>query len=448
MANYDIRKATRKVNANAEPGAPVATQGGVGVRAEGAPPHWRRSLALLWVGQVVSHLGDALFLTAIVFIAIDVTGSKSAAGMLSGLKYAPAIVFGLFAGALVDRYDRRRVMIWADVLRAASVGVIPLLYSTKLLNGVSLGVSVFMLAIGATLFNPAIKAMVPQFTPAQHLTRAISAFQVAEYAAFVLGPYFASLIAPRLGNVHLLTVDAATFIFSAVCVAALPAMALRRHPDESAPYANDAQSSGLPWRRVMRDAFAGAVKVTRIAPLGALVLVGTLNNVVIMGLAHVGVPVLIYETLQLDLAAYGSTLKYFFLGMASGSLLFWSLGRRLPKGPTILVGIILDGLTFVPFAFCESLAQVQTAQFFHGLVIPMIIIPRTVLVQRMVPQHLHGRAFALVNVTVFGMTALSNPMVGFLTEWFAPRTLFLWLGLLGALPGFFGFLLTGLRRAR
>lgn len=424
--------------------APVAVPAGA-IDALAPPANWRRSLALLWAGQVVSHLGDALFLTAIVFIAIEVTGSKSAAGLLSGLRYAPAILFGLFAGVVVDRYDRRRVMIWSDLLRAASVGAIPLLYASNLLGGVTLGLAVFMAAVGATVFNPAIKALVPQFTPPAQLTRAISAFQVAEYAAFVLGPFFASLIAPRLGNVHLLTVDAATFVFSAVCIACLPHMALRQ-VEESRPL--DTTSKLPPIRRVMRDAFAGAWKVTQVPPLGALVLVGTLNNLVIMGLSHVAVPVLVYETLHLDLAAYGSTLKYFFLGMALGSLTFWSFGRHLPKGPTILVGIVLDGLTFVPFAFCQTLPHVQWAQFAHGLVIPTIIIPRTVLVQRVVPPHLHGRAFALINITVFGMTALSNPAIGFLTEWFSPRALFLWLGVIGAVPGGMGFLSRQLRSAR
>lgn len=427
------------------PALPAVSEG-VAPAVAVAYPHWKRFLGLLWLGQVISHLGDALFLTAIIFIAIDATGSKGAAGLVSGLKYAPAIIFGLFAGALVDRYDRRRVMLWADLLRGLAVGAIPILHATNNLSGLSLGVAVFVLAMGATLFNPAIKAMLPEFTPPEHLTRAISAFQIAEYAAFVMGPLLASIVAPRLGNIHLLSVDAGTFFFSAMCIALLPKVVSRRRREESAPHKHD--HDFLPLRRTIRDGFEGALKVMRVRPMAALVLVGTLNNLVIMGLAHVAVPVLVYETLHLDLAAYGSTLKYFFLGMAIGSLLFWSFGKRLPKGPTILLGIVLDGLTFVPFAFCHTLEQVQWAQALHGLVIPLIIIPRTVLVQQVVPGHLHGRAFALINVTVFGMTALSNPLVGFLCEWVAVPTLFLWLGLLGALPGFYGVFLRDLRHNR
>jgi MFS transporter, DHA3 family, macrolide efflux protein len=413
-----------------------------------AYPHWKRFLGLLWLGQVVSHIGDALFLTAIVYIAIDVTGSKGAAGLLAGLKYAPAIVFGLVAGAIVDRYDRRRVMLWADLLRALAVGAIPLLYANKALGGLSLGIAVFVLAMGATVFNPAIKALLPEFTPPQHLTRAISLFQIAEYAAFVMGPFFASLVAPRVGNIHLLSVDAATFLFSAMCIAMLPKIVSRHRREESLPSLPGNNSQHQPFRRMVRDSLDGARKVTAITPIAALVLVGTVNNLLIMGLAHVGVPVLVYETLHLDLAAYGSTLKYFFLGMAGSSVVFWSLGRLAPKGLTILIGIVLDGLTFIPFAFCKTLEDVQWAQLLHGLVIPLIIIPRTVLIQQVVPPHLHGRAFALINVTVFGMTAISNPLVGFLTEWVAVPTLFLWLGILGALPGIGGLFLPKLRRAR
>ena len=107
---------------------------------------------------------------------------------------------------------------------------------------------------------------------------------------------------------------------------------------------------------------------------------------------------------------------FFFLGLLVASAGFWVLLRRAPKGRAILVGIVLDGLTFLPLAFCHTLGQVQVALFFHAVAVPLMIIPRTVLVQQLVPGPLHGRAFALLNVTVFGMTAVSTAATGVLAE--------------------------------
>jgi len=415
-----------------------------------APPEpgderWRSRLGLLWLGQVVSHLGDALFISVMFFVALEVTGSSSMSAALVALNFLPALALGLFAGALVDRSDRRKIMLWADLSRALSVGAIPILHAVDLLTPSALGAAVFCLATGATLFNPAIKSLVPRITPAQHLTAAVSGFQVAEYGALVAGPLLAAILIPLIGSINLLLVDAATFLFSAGCIALLP-LVRDRKPTPLSSVADNALPLDL--RATWHEAISGARQVWAVPSMRALLVIGTLNNFAIMGLAHVATPLLVTKTLGLNAAAYSQTLGLFFLGMTLASAAFWLFGHSFPKGPTILVGIVLDGLTFIPYAFCSTIGQLGIAQFVHALFIPLIIIPRTVMIQKTVPAHLHGRAFALVNVTVFGMMALSSGLVGGLAEWLSPSTLFLVLGSIGALPGLFGFLMPSLRGAR
>jgi hypothetical protein len=86
--------------------------------------------------------------------------------------------------------------------------------------------------------------------------------------------------------------------------------------------------------------------------------------------------------------------------------------------------------------------------FVHALAVPLIIIPRTVLLQQLVPGPLHGRAFALINVTVFGMTAISAGTTGWLTELVPPGRLFLVLGTAGTVVGLLGLGVKGVRNAR
>ena len=102
----------------------------------------------------------------------------------------------------------------------------------------------------------------------------------------------------------------------------------------------------------------------------------------------------------------------------------------------------------MPFYFCHTLPQIKAALFIHAFVIPLIIIPRTVLMQQAVPGRLHGRLFALVNVTVFGMTGISAGLAGLMIAHMPPGTLFLAVGIIGTVVGTLGSRVTALRTAR
>ena len=80
----------------------------------------------MWFGHLISHAGDAVFMIALPWLMLDITGSKSLTSLVSMSAYLPAVLFGLFAGVVVDRYNRKWIMIYSDILRALLVAVIPL----------------------------------------------------------------------------------------------------------------------------------------------------------------------------------------------------------------------------------------------------------------------------------------------------------------------------------
>jgi MFS family permease len=419
---------------------------------------WRRALVLLWVGQVISHFGDSLFLVGVFFLALEITGSKASAGLLLSLNFVPALALGLFAGAFADRHDRRRVMLAADLLRLVAVASIPLLHTWGRLSPPLLGAALFLLATGSTLFNPAMKAIVPELVPPQQLTTAAALFQLSEFAALVAGPALAGLVViPALGSIHLFTIDAATFVVSGLCVLALAPIARRpAHALGDDPTNPGRMLTAPPTTSVWQEVKGGVREVLAVPVLRPLVVLVALDNLLLAGLYQVATPVLVKEVLNAGTDAgtdagtqsYAAAQAFFFLGLLVASAGFWVLLRRAPKGRAILVGMMLDGLTFLPLAFCHTLGQVQAALFFHAVALPLMIIPRTVLVQQLVPGPLHGRAFALLNVTVFGMTAVSTAATGVLADVVPTQTLYLVLGSLGALVGVVGLAVPTLRNAR
>jgi len=405
-------------------------------------PHWRRALVLLWLGQVISHLGDSLYLVGMVWLALEVTGSKALTGWLVALNFAPTLLVGPLAGALVDRHDRRAIMIAADTVRFLAVASIPVLFAHHALAPAVLGALLAVLATGSAFFNPAMKALIPEIAPGRRLTFTVAVFQLSEQAAFVAGPLLGEPATRHFGFVHLFSVDAATFAFSAVCLLALPR--LGRKQSHAAAHARLPQ---LTLRGLRADAAVALRTVLAIPALRTVLLLTALDNLVIMGPAYIATPILVKETLGLGPEGYMRAMFHLFLGLMVGSLVVGLGGRRWPKGKMILLGIFLDGATLIPLGFAHDLTFVKWVLFVHALALPLIIIPRTVMMQQAVPGRLHGRLFALVNVMVFGMTGISAGLTGLVIAHLPPTTLFVAVGLLGAAVGLLGTRSAALRRA-
>ncbi len=430
------------------PGIERGLHGRLGGRSGRPAPTWRRALFWLWLGQVISHFGDSLYHVGIFYLALDITGSKAVSGLLVALNFLPALGIGLFAGAFVDRHDRQRVLLVADLVRTVAVASIPLLAGLGWLTATTLGAAMLTLATGSAFFNPAMKAIVPELVPAEKLTRIATLFQLSEYAALFIGPALAGLvIIPELGSIHLFSFDAATFAISTLCVLALAPVA-RRKAHTPAPLRMTRMPVSVPAAAVVRETVEGMGAVLAIPTVRGLLIFVAIDNLLLTGLAQVATPLFVRETLGLGHDAFAEVQSFFFLGMLVASAGLWAFHPHIRKGIGILLAITLDGLTLVPLAFCRNLFEVKLALFVHALAVPFIIIPRTVLLQQLVPGPLHGRAFALVNVTVFGMTAISAGVTGWLAESIAPRTLFLALGIAGAVAGLCGLTLRGLRGAR
>ncbi|MBW2261746.1 MAG: MFS transporter, partial [Deltaproteobacteria bacterium] len=190
-----------------------------------------RNVMLLWGGQVLSQAGDSVYMIALMWLMLDLTGSKALTGLAAMSAYLPTLLIGLFAGVVADRYNRRTVMALADLLRAGLVMTIPLAASMGLLEGgrgaVVLGLVTFAVACVSTLFNPARDALIPDITPKGKLTIANGLIQTSWQLAMFVGPLMAGLVLPFVGLVYLFHFDAATFVLSLGFIMLLPAAAGR-----------------------------------------------------------------------------------------------------------------------------------------------------------------------------------------------------------------------------
>src|SRR6202011_916605 len=278
-----------------------------------------RPFRLLWIGQAISYFGDMMNTTGLAIMLYLVTHSPSmvAVGLIA--KAAPTVLFGLVAGALVDRFDRQRVMILSDIARAVLTITIPFLAITWL-PGVF--VVVFLVATASTLFNPAKQAILPSLVPADFLVKANSLISSSEKTMELLGFSLAGVIAAVASWQPLFFIDAATFMVSAVTLLGvldrgrLPARTVRLFEDIAEG------SRFILTNRTLRSTMALAF---------AAVLFGSLTFPILV--------VMSYGPLKGGAFGYGILEAAIGAGAIVGALAAPGVMNRWPAGVLILVGV-------------------------------------------------------------------------------------------------------------
>jgi MFS family permease len=393
----------------------------------------RRNTSLLYAGQFVSQMGDSVFTASVAWLAASLTGTAKATGLAVFLGAVPFLLLGPFAGALVDRGDRRRLMVVSDLARAALLLGFPFVAGRLGLTFPVVVATAFLLAACSTPFLPARDALIPVLAEGRPLVRYNASFQTSAQLAQLAGLWLGGLVlgSARDGVSRVVTVialDGVTFLVSAVTLALLVLPGSRAGP----------ASAGIARPNLFREALDGLKDAARNPLLLGLLVLTALDNLAIMGPAIVGATHFVRDDLGLGAGRVAWFEGSMALGFVVGAACLARVGTRLRKGPLILVGMLLDGLTYVPFYWVPSYPLALALVFVHGLFIPCIVVGRTSLLQERIAPERIGRTFALVQLTVTGMTALSAVVAGEVAAAFGAPMLFLAAGVFGAACGLAG----------
>ncbi len=385
-----------------------------------------RDLTFLWVGQVVSVSGDSIYQIGLLWLALELSNSEAVTGLVATSAYLPSVLLALFAGVIADRADRRRIMLSADIFRMLVVLLVPVAFFFKVLNPTLLAVNAFTVSIGFTFFNPSRDSIIPQLVPAEGLLRANSLIQSSWHFALLIGPALAGLLLELVGKIHLFTsVSAAYFISFLFVLMIKPAARKVETPRK-----------GFGWGEV-KEGLAFALRHKVILPL---LLLTVADNILIMGPAIVGAPVFVREVLGMGAGAYATTQISYAVGMLIGTAALMALGDRFKKGRILLTGMVMDGFTFIPLYFVKSLPLLWLAIVVHSFAIPLLMVPRASLIQKLVPPEMTGRVFAMINMAVVGMSAVSSGLAGFALQAYGAPNVFLVIGIGGGLCGIAGWI--------
>jgi len=406
-----------------------------------------RNLILLVGGQFLSRLGDTVFHIGLLWLALEISESRSATGFVAMMENLPILVFGLLAGVAADRLGRRRVMLASGAARGLLMAGIPLLAWAGLLSVGLLLAWAFVFAMAVSLFLPARDSIIPQLVDEAGRLRANTLVQGSEQFAWFLGPLIAAGLLGLVGPVQLFWGSALLFAGGVVLLRAMrtpPSMAPAGGKDALLQSGETGVAAGA--RLAWRDAREGLLLVWRHRELRWLLALTAVNNFFIMGPAIVAMPIYIRQDLGLGGSHYAGIEAVLAAGMLSGSALLLKGWPRMGKGRLWLAGMTADGLTYGPMLLAPAYPALVPLIFAHAFFIPWITIARVSLVQDLAPEVMRGRVFSVMGMSVVGMTALSAGFTGLLVDLVPTHQLFGTWGLLGMLCGIVGWMMPRLRR--
>jgi MFS family permease len=356
-------------------------------------PAFRR----FWLGFTLSILGDSMTRVALTWHVYESTRSPAALAWLTLCYTAPVAASGFLAAALLDRFDRRAVMIADCLVRGVVMTAIPVLHATGRLAlwHVYLAAAVWgalkMLTLAGT------PALLPALVPPERLATA-NALETLSYTVVgVIGPPVAGLLAPVVGAPDLLVVDAVSYLGFAAALVSTTLMFMAWNVGHGALQV---------WLPVAADQRLGG---------GALL--------------------------------YGALLGAFAAGEVATALLAGSLGAVRPLGLLICRAQGLSGLALLPLAATPAVgAAVLGLALFGAASAPLTIWAQT-LRMRIIPEAIRGRAFAILRT----LMQAGAPLGGLAAGWLLPRVdvrlVILFSATLAGLPGLLGACVRALREA-
>jgi MFS family permease len=396
-----------------------------------------RNFSLLWVGQLISFFGDRLHLVAL-GILVTQYGSAQDLGLTFAATAVPNVFLGPIAGALVDRWDRRRTMIACDIARAGLVLLVPLVVEIHI--GLVYLIA-FLVATVGLLFRPAKQVIIPAIVDEEHLVTANSASTVNETLADVLGYPVASAIVTGLASViaAAFVLDAGTYVVSALLIMG---MTIPRDEVEAAPFSSRAilreMADGWRFLTGQRELFSNTL-VSTVAQLafGAEIVCSFLYAQEVLDQSQLSFP-----------ANYGLLMGSLGLGSVVGGVAIGAFGTRAPKGLMTLGGFILLGLAMVGTALTANPYVAIGLFFVVGAANLLYLVPTITLFQERTPPRMFGRVVSTRQALTFGAMAVSMGVAGWLSGIIGPAAV---LGLGGTLitaAGLGGLLVPAMRDAR
>lgn len=367
--------------------------------------NWKLKFFTIWAGQAVSLITSAILQMAIIFYLTEKTGSAMVLSMASLVGFLPYAVFGPAIGVLVDRYDRKKIMIGADLIIAAAGAMLAIIALNMELPVWMVMVVLFIRSIGTAFHSPALNAVTPLLVPEDQLTKCAGYSQSLQSISYILSPAFAALLYSVWELNAIIAIDVLGAVIASLTVAFV-----------NIPKLNvDQQSLKPDFIKEMKE---GIVVLRQNKGLFDLLLLGTLYTFVYMPINAL-YPLISMEYFNGTPMHISITEIAFASGMLAGGLILGRLGSYEKRvllitgsffmmGASLAIAGLLPPSDFIIFVVCCAIM---------GLSVPFYSGVQTALFQEKIKPEYLGRVFSLTG----SIMSLAMPLGLILSGFFSDR---------------------------
>lgn len=365
-------------------------------------PRGMTTFILVAIGQIVSVTGSSLTGFALGAWVYQETRSTTLFAFILLFTVLPSLLFAPLAGALVDRWDRRRVMIAADSGAALCTGFLMLLIYNGQLEIWHIYVIMGFNSLFRALQVPAYTASVSLLVPREQLGRANGIMQLEAASSYLLSPILAGWLLDRVGILNVMLIDLATFLFAVGIILAV-------HIPRPEISKKDVGTRTSLWK----DMAVGWQFISaRAGFLGLMVLFGLGNYANLM--TDTLMPPMLLELSSPTVL--GSVLSTGGLGMLVGTLLMSAWGGPKKRIYGVLIFKTLAGLAIMAIGLFQSIPLIALATFFYYLPFPLVNGSDQAIWQSKVPPEVQGRVFSIRRMLARSMIPLAYLTAGPLSD--------------------------------
>jgi len=356
-------------------------------------------------------VGDGVSKVALLWFVYAMTDSALKMSLIGVLQTIPPLVFGPFAGVLLDRLDKRRAMVVIDLVRTGLLASIPILHTLGLLTLPLLYVLVFVIAMFSMAFGPALNATLPLVVKKEQLTGVNALMQSAMTIGQLLGPALSGMLIAAIGAQNALYANAAAFFLSALCKIPLrlPHVRVHRSSDNVWTQAVKDLKDGIRFVFVKQRLLFLLMIVASIFTLGSTAFVYLLP-VIGDRLLHVGSVALGWLWSSLSLGILATTVWLIWKPQQTVCARIWMIAIAAAIAAVAVPGLLMSDSMLWAGGLIVAIGATS------GLITPLV----SASLQERTPKDLMARVFGLFNTGTMVFSMIGMTLFGWIADRFGP----------------------------
>ena len=392
--------------------------------------NWKPKFFTIFAGQALSLFGSSLVQFALVWYLTQQTGSATILATATLVAMLPQVLLGPFVGALVDRWNRRVLMIAADGLIALATLVLAVLFWAGMVQVWHIYAILLIRSVGGAFHWPAMQASTSLMVPQEQLARVAGMQQTLQGLVSIVAPPAGAVLISVLPTQGVLLIDMITALLAVV---PLFFIAIPQPTREQTP---EGEHKSSYWQDV-REGFA---YVVAWPGLMAILFMAVLINFLLTPAGSL-MPLLVTKHFGLGAFEFGLTDSLFGIGMIAGGVLLGVWGGFKKRIVTTMVGIIGLGIGVVTVGLAPAnmFWMVLAGMILMGFMNPITNGPLHAVIQATVKPEMQGRVMSLIGSAATAMTPLSLAVAGPVSDLVGIRSWYIFGGTVCLLMGVAGF---------